>query len=129
MSSLFAAHWIARYTRAALPAITQANTELAAMVTADPALRAGRTAWRRVLLKYTQFGALEPVRFCSQMRDYVRSDFRPTAAMRRASRMYGQATRWDTTDIDRRLAAAVKRLIELGVAPTDADAFDGEIDD
>ena len=128
IGKVYAAHWIARYSRATLPAITQAVDELNAVHTSDQALRAGRTAWRRVQRAYTRFGSLAPVRFCSVVRDYVRADFHPPRAMRRATRLYGRAMGWDTTDIDARLAGAVERLIELGVPPADADAFDGEID-
>jgi hypothetical protein len=39
-----------------------------------------------------------------------------------------RAVDWDTSDIDRRLAGAVKRLVELGVPAADADAFDGDVD-
>ncbi len=45
-----------------------------------------------------------------------------------SARMYRRALGWDTSDIDRRLAAAVKRLVELGVPAADADAFDGDLD-
>ena len=128
ISKVYAAHWIARYSRATLPAISQAVDELDAVHTSDEALRSGRTAWRRVERAYTDFGSLRPVRFCSVVRDYVRADFRPPPAMRRATEMYGRQMGWDTTDIDARLGRAVERLIELGVPPADADAFDGEID-
>jgi hypothetical protein len=69
-----------------------------------------------------------PVRFCSLQRDYVRGGFRITSEIARARRTFRLAMAWDTGDIDRRLARAVKRLVELGVPAADADAFDGEID-
>ena len=34
---------------------------------------------------------------------------------------------WDTRDVDRRMAAAVSRLVELGIPAAEADAFDGEL--
>jgi hypothetical protein len=128
VESLFAAQWIARYARRATPVVARAAAELQAVPTEDPALRSGRTAWRRVLHAYRRFGALESVHVCSEVRDYVRGDFRRTPAMVAAARMYRRAVGWDTSDIDARLAGAVTRLVELGVPTADADAFDGDID-
>ena len=34
---------------------------------------------------------------------------------------------WDPRDVDRRMAAAVSRLLELGIPAAEADAFDGEL--
>ena len=34
---------------------------------------------------------------------------------------------WDTRDVDRRMAGAVSRLVELGIPAAEADAFDGEL--
>jgi hypothetical protein len=126
--TLFAAHWIARYSRAAAPVIAAAAAGMQAVPTADPVLRSGRVAWRRVAGAYVRFGAFAHVHYCSEIRDYVRNDFRPTPTMRAAARMYDRAMNWDTTDIDQRQAAAVARLVELGVPPVDADAFDGTIE-
>jgi hypothetical protein len=129
MTEVYTAHWIARFTRAADPAVARAAAELQAVPTADPALKSGRTAWRRVHRMYARIAALAPAHYCSLQRDYVRNGFHVTPAIKRALRTYQLAMKWDTSDIDKRLAAAVKRLVELGVPAADADAFDGELDD
>jgi hypothetical protein len=126
--SMFEGHWIAGFARASQPVVTAAVADMQAVPTADPALRSGRTAWRRVARAYQRFSALPRVHYCSQLRDYVRGDFHLTRAMRAAVRLDRRANRWDTSDIDARLAAAVKRLVELGVPAADADAFDGDVD-
>jgi hypothetical protein len=125
--TLAEAQWIARFARRAEPVIARAAADMQAVPTSDPALSSGRTAWRRIDHAYLRFGALKPVHFCSELREYVRGDFRATHAMRVARRMYDRANNWDTSDIDRRLDGAVERLVALGVPPADADAFDGEI--
>jgi hypothetical protein len=62
------------------------------------------------------------------MRDYVRGDFKPTRAMKRAATTYRIAMRWDTAWIDRAQAKAIERMIALGVTPANADGFDGELE-
>ena len=57
----------------------------------------------------------------------MRNGFRHTRATRRTARAFHATMAWDTTDIDRRMAAAVERLVELGVPASEADAFDGEL--
>jgi hypothetical protein len=126
-ASLLEGYWIAGFARATEPVVAAAVADMQAVPTADPALRAGRTAWRRVDSAYRRFGALPPAHYCSVLRDYVRGDFHLTRAMRAAIRMDHRANAWDTTDIDARLAAAVKRLVELGVPAADAGAFDGDV--
>jgi hypothetical protein len=119
---------IAALTRATTPAIERTATALDAVATADKALKKGREAWHRVARMYARIGALQPVRVCSVMRDYVRGDYKPTRAMRRAARTYRVAMRWDTTWIDRAMAKATERMIALGVTPENADGFDGELE-
>jgi hypothetical protein len=34
---------------------------------------------------------------------------------------------WDRRDVGRRMAAAVSRLVELGIPAAEADAFDSEL--
>jgi hypothetical protein len=125
--TLYEAQWIARFARATGPVITAAATDMAAVPTTDPVLRSGRAAWRHVAGAYARFGSLAPMHYCSLLREYVRGDFRRTRELRATIRMYRRANAWDTTDIDAALAAAVKRLVELGVPAADADAFDGEL--
>ena len=50
-----------------------------------------------------------------------------TCAVPATARSFHATPAWDTSDIDRRLARAVERLVELGVSAEDADAFDGEL--
>jgi hypothetical protein len=128
MEELFNAQLISRVTRAGHPILVRTNAELRAVPTTDSVLRSGRAAWRWVEQAYARFSTLPPVRYCSQMRDYVRSGFDRTPEMRRASRLFREAGAWDTRGIDRRVGRAVKRLIELGVSEADADGFDGRIE-
>jgi hypothetical protein len=129
MYEVYTAHWIAAFARAADVPVAQAAADLQAVHTTDPILRSGRTGWRRVHRMYSRVGALEPVRFCSLQRDYVRGGFRNTPEITRARRTFRLAMNWDTSDIDSRLDRAVKRLVELGIPAADADAFNGQLDE
>ena len=60
-------------------------------------------------------------------RTNVRNGYRHTSATRRAMRAFHAMMAWDTRDVDRRMAAAVNRLVELGIPAAEADAFDGEL--
>ena len=64
---------------------------------------------------------------CAQVRSYVRNGYRHTREARRAMRAFRAMMAWDTRDVDRRMAAGVERLIELGIPAAEADAFDGEL--
>jgi hypothetical protein len=126
-NSLHAAHVIAGFTRTVGPVLTRASNELHGVQTTDAALRSGRTGWRRLRRTYAGFAALPAADVCAQVRAYVRNRFRHTPETRRAMRAFHAMMAWDTRDVDRRMAAAVTRLIELGVHPSEADAFDGEL--
>ena len=64
---------------------------------------------------------------CAQVRAYVRNRYRHTPETRRAMRAFHAMMAWDTRDVDRRMAAAVSRLVDLGIPAAEADAFDGEL--
>jgi hypothetical protein len=126
-NSLHVAQTIAGFTRTVSPVLTRASNELHGVQTTDPVLRSGRTGWRRLRRTYASFTALPAADVCAQVRAYVRNDFRHTRETRRAMRAFHAMMAWDTRDVDRRMASAVARLIELGVPASEADAFDGEL--
>jgi triacylglycerol esterase/lipase EstA (alpha/beta hydrolase family) len=107
--------------------LTRASNELHAVATTDAALRTGRTGWRRLRRAYASFAELPAADVCAQVRAYVRSGFRHTSETRRAIRAFHAMMGWDTRDVDRRMTATVSRLVELGIPPSEADAFDGEL--
>jgi hypothetical protein len=114
----------------AVASLERASHELHAVQTTDAVLRSGRTGWRRMRrMRRTYAGIAELPRasVCAQLRAYVRTGYRHTGETRRAMRAFRAMTAWDTRDVDRRMAAAVERLIELGVPAAEADAFDGEL--
>lgn len=121
------AHTIAGFTRTVGPALLRASQELHAVETTDPALRSGRTAWRRLRRDYARFAALPGADPCAELRAFARNGFRHTRSTRRTARAFHAAMSWDASDIDRRMARAVERLVELGVTAEDADTFDGEL--
>jgi hypothetical protein len=117
------------FGRAITPFFARAVADMQAVPTADPALRSGRTGWRRVHRLYTAVARLPHVRICIELRDYVRNDFTPTPAMRRAARVQRRFESLSLDDIQRRLDRAVKRMIELGVPADVAAEFAGGGDD
>jgi hypothetical protein len=127
MMGFVAMQEIAAITRRMEPILARTLTALNAVPTADQVLIDGRGAWRSVRRMYSRFAAFPHMRICSVMRDYVRRDYKPTRAMRRALKLNRVGERWDTTAIDRAMAKATKRMIALGVSPEQADGFDGEI--
>lgn len=112
--------------RAVSPALDRATAEMQAVPTADPALQGGRTAWLRIGRIYGTFAKLRHVRLCTELRDYVRGGFKPTPAIRRATKTFRRAARVDTENLDRLLASAVQRLVELGVPADEAAKFGGD---
>jgi triacylglycerol esterase/lipase EstA (alpha/beta hydrolase family) len=126
-NSLHVAHTIAGFTRTVEPVLTRASHDLHGVATTDTALKSGRTGWRRLRRTYAGFAALPAADVCAQVRAYVRNGFRHTTATRRAIRAFHAMMAWDTRDVDRRMAGAVSRLVELGIAAAEADAFDGEL--
>jgi len=128
MFEFVAAHEIAKLTRILGPALTRTVTALDGVQTADPVLQDGRSAWHSVRRMYVRIATLSHTRPCPVMRDYVRSDYTPSRAMQRASRVFRLAMRWDTTEIDLAMAKAIARMVALGVPAEQADGFDGEIE-
>jgi hypothetical protein len=126
-NSLHVAHTIAGFTRTVGPVLSRASNELHAVNTADTALRSGRTGWRRLRRAYADFAELPAAGVCAQVRAYVRNGLRHTRATRRAMRAFHAMMAWDTRDVDRRIATAVTRLVDLGIPAAEADAFDGEL--
>lgn len=126
-NSLHFAQTIAGFTRTVSPVLMVASNELHGVQTTDAVLRSGRTGWRRLRRTYAAFAALPRASVCAQVRAYVGNGYRPTPGTRRAMRAFHAMMAWDTRDVDRRMAAAVSRLIELGVPASEADAFDGEL--
>ena len=127
LNALFATGIIGTFARAADPTLTHALANMHAIQTADPGLRGGRTAWRRIHRVYASIGAVPVVELCGEARAFVRSGYRPTPSMRLAHRTLDAAEH--TGGINRRLARAVTRLAELGVPAADADLFDGPFGD
>ena len=100
-SNLHFAQTIAGFTRAVGPVLTQASHDLHAVETADPALKSGRTAWRRLRRTYAGFAELPKANVCSQVRAYVRNGYRHTPETRRTMRAFHAMMAWDTADMDR----------------------------
>lgn len=111
------------------PVLARTVIDLEAVPTADRVLKNGRGAWRRVYETYATFGEFPHVHICTEMRTYVRNDFRRTRLMRAAHRFFRRTDRWDTTGIERAMNRAEDRLVALGVPAAEADAFDGDYDD
>jgi hypothetical protein len=98
------------------PAVTRLSLELHAVETADPALRGGRTAVRRLRRTNAAVAALPPVNVCAEVRRLVASGFEPTPAirrMRRATAAFERVVAGD--DTERRVDRMVSRMQELGV--------------
>jgi hypothetical protein len=126
-NSLHIAHTIAGFTRTVAPLLTRTSHELHGVATTDVALKSGRTGWRRLRRTYAGFAALPAADVCGQVRAYVRNRYRHTPSTRRTMRAFHAMMAWDTRDVDRRMATAVSRLVELGIPAAEADAFDGEL--
>jgi hypothetical protein len=126
-NSLHIAHTIAGFTRTVAPVLTRTSHELHGVATTDVALKSGRTGWRRLRREYAGFAALPAADVCGQVRAYVRNRYRHTPSTRRTMRAFHAMMAWDTRDVDRRMAGAVSRLVELGIPAAEADAFDGEL--
>ncbi len=128
-TSLHIAHTIAGFTRTVGPVLERASNEMHSVDTTDAALKSGRTGWRRLRRTYADFAALPTFEVCAQVRAYVRNGYRHTTGTRRAMRAFHAMMAWDTRDVDRRMAGAVSRLVELGIPAAEADAFDGALGD
>ena len=102
------------------PRMRELRTELANVQTTDPALIAGRAAWRR-------WGrALETIEayrgsLCAAIRRWRKAGY-PRSTVRDAERAL--ATYFPGRGAMRRMKAAVRRMVELGVPREDAKSFD-----
>jgi hypothetical protein len=109
--------------------LMQFSLELHSVQTADPALRGGRTAIRRVRRAYVMIQALPPVDVCAEIRRWVDGGFEPTPAIRRERRALRALDALSTFRFLRRLGRTTARLRALGVPAHEADAFDGQTED
>jgi hypothetical protein len=124
-----AAQILGKLGRAFVPIVDRANADLAAIPTADPALIGGRDAWIQIGQVYGTFAKVPHVRICIELRNYVRHGFKPTRAMRRATKAFRRVGRMDLERIDAKLVDASERLVELGIPKDEAAAFGGESSD
>lgn len=127
LSTIELTQGLGAFMRTIDPAVRRAVSDMHAIPTADPGLRGGRTAWRRIQRVYASLAALPAVNVCAEARKFVRNGYRRSSAMRLAQRTMHAAEH--TGGIDRRLVRAVTRLEALGVPAADADLFDGAFSD
>ena len=116
---------IASFSRDVRRAVKRMTRALDAVETRDRALRRGRDAWHDVRSDYAGFAEHPDRSVCRQSRAYVDNGYRHTHGTRRGVRAYREMIEWDTTSIDRRVKAAVERLVERGVPADEAPAFAG----
>jgi hypothetical protein len=116
---------ISSFTRTVATAMRRTTKALDATETGDRTLRRGRDAWHDVRSDYADFAEHPDRAVCRQVAAYVANGYRHTYGTRRGVRAYRDMIGWDTTSIDRRLKAAVKRLVKLGVPADEAAAFAG----
>jgi hypothetical protein len=111
------------------PPLTQLSRDLHGVQTADTALRAGRTAWRRMRRVFAELAAIRSVDICAEARRYVDGGFAPTPAIRRSRRLMALLERDPLDDFNRRVERAERRLVELGVPREEAEVFERDPDD
>jgi hypothetical protein len=111
------------------PALTTFSMNLHGIQTDDPALRAGRTAWRRMRQVFAELAAIPPVDICAEARRYIRGGFERTPAITHGLRLRALMRRDPVDDFNRRVARAGHRLRELGIPPEEAEAFERDPDD
>ena len=110
-----------RFARRMAGPLLQLSTDLHAVSTADPALRSGRAALRRVRRGFAALAALPRIDVCAEVRRYEASGLEPTAAMRRIRRASRAADVQDGADNQRRLERMEARMIGLGVPESTFD--------
>jgi hypothetical protein len=116
-------YMLRRFGRELAPALETFSLRLHAVQTDDMALRAGRTAWRRIKRFYTE-RIQHTTHLCQALRGFVHSGYRTTPAVREARRVMTEFERLDR-DGSRRLRAARERLEALGIPHERAVAFEG----
>jgi hypothetical protein len=107
------------------PLLMRLSVELHAVETADPALRGGRTTVRRARRAFAAILALPRTKICAAVRRWVRNEFEPTPALLRIRRATGTRQRVaEGEDTERRVAAMVARMRELGIPAEELEWFD-----
>jgi hypothetical protein len=113
------------FARQVHPILMRLSTELHAVQTGDLALRGGRTTIRRVRRGFAAILALPRTNVCAEVRRWVRNDFEPTPALRRIRRATAERRRVaEGEDTERRVAAMVARMRELGIPASELEWFD-----
>jgi hypothetical protein len=111
------------------PALTQFSMALHAVQTSDPALRGGRTAWRRARRIYATLAAAPAIDVCAEAQRYADGGFEPTPAVRRARKLARLLVVDELRDFDDRVERTIVRLRRLGIPRNEASAFDGETEE
>lgn len=104
------------------PALWQFRTEIAAVQTADPVLRSGRAAGRRIARTLSDgipAGEPDP---CAAYEAYVEAGY-PDGPAREMGVLAERLDALDTRRIDRKIKAAAARMRALGVSRADARTF------
>jgi hypothetical protein len=107
------------YAHGITPPLQAFRSELANVPTADPALISGRAAWRGFGRSFE--GIRAPDDLCAELAAWRRAGY-PRSTVRKAEREI-DAMDEGPASLQRKLEAAVKRMIALGVAPTQAQLF------
>jgi hypothetical protein len=126
---LLATNYYGEIGRLFAPALTTFSMDLHGVETDDPALRAGRTGWRRMRQVVAELAAVPPVDICAEARRYIDGGFERTPAIRRAQRLWALMERDPLEDFDQRVERAERRLRELGIPREEAEAFERDPDD
>lgn len=106
------------FARDVTPATRTYRSELAAVATADPVLMSGRAAWRA---NGRSLEAVpEPEDLCAKLAAWRRAGY-PRSTVRRTMRYLESLGA--STSVGRRLEAAARRLISLGVPREEARLF------
>ena len=112
--------------RAVYPVLRQLSLDLHGVPTADPDLRAGRTAMRRVRRGWAGVAALPEPDVCAEVGRYVDAGHRLTPAMRRIRRALRGRELAQAPDIMRRAERMEARMVELGVPEDVLDPIGGD---
>jgi hypothetical protein len=106
------------------PVVTRLSLDLHSVETADPALRGGRTAVRRLRRANAAVAATPPVNVCAEVRRFAAGGFEPTPAIRRMRRVLGAYDRVvEGVDTERRIERMASRLQELGIPASELEIW------
>ena len=103
------------------PSVQRFRTEIANAHPADPVLLSGRAAARRIVRLVAAFPAGEPDP-CAAYEAYRRAGYPPGPA-REARALERRLSELVTRGIRRKITAAARRMLDLGVPGADARAF------